>query len=88
MALYAIADLHLSFAEGVDKPMDIYGGAWIDHEEKLRRNWTGLVKPEDTVVIPGDISWALYLRDAMADSTNLASGIQPAFSWSQQWEAT
>lgn len=67
MALYAIADLHLSLAEGVDKPMDIYGGAWIDHEEKLRRNWTGLINPEDTVVIPGDISWALYLRDAMTD---------------------
>ena len=67
MALYAIADLHLSMSEGVDKPMDIYGGAWVDHENRLRENWLAEIGPEDTVLIPGDISWALYLRDAMAD---------------------
>ena len=67
MALFAIADLHLSMSEAVDKPMDIYGGAWVNHEERLRKNWLELVSPEDTVLIPGDISWALYLRDAMSD---------------------
>lgn len=67
MALYAIADLHLSLSEAADKSMDIYGGPWVGHDRRLRENWVGLVHPEDTVVIPGDISWALHLRDAMTD---------------------
>ncbi|MEG0829706.1 MAG: metallophosphoesterase [Anaerovoracaceae bacterium] len=67
MSIYAVADLHLSFAEGVDKPMDIYGEAWFNHEERLKNNWIQTVKPEDTVIIAGDISWALKLADALVD---------------------
>ncbi|MBR6701114.1 MAG: metallophosphoesterase [Firmicutes bacterium] len=65
MALYGIADLHLSFS--TDKPMDIYGPAWENHTEVLKREWTELVKEEDTVIIAGDISWGLKLSEAMAD---------------------
>ena len=64
MSLYAIADLHLSF--GVDKPMDIFGG-WENHVERLTENWKRLVTPEDTVIIPGDISWSLKLEDSLED---------------------
>lgn len=64
MALYAIADLHLSF--GVDKPMDVFQG-WSNYTNRLESNWKSVVKPEDTVVIAGDISWAMKLHEAEAD---------------------
>ena len=64
MALYVIADLHLSL--GADKPMDVFPG-WKDYVQRLEKNWTALVKPEDTVVVAGDISWAMKLEEAAAD---------------------
>ncbi|WOC31020.1 MULTISPECIES: metallophosphoesterase [Caproicibacterium] len=64
MALYAIADLHLSF--GVEKPMDVFAG-WENYTKRLEDNWRALVQPEDTVVIAGDISWAMKLQEAEAD---------------------
>ena len=64
MALYAIADLHLSL--GADKPMDVFWG-WKDYVPPLKANWNRLVKPEDTVVLPGDISWAMKLENAIED---------------------
>ena len=65
MALFAIADLHLGF--GVSKPMSVFGARWIDHEKLLSENWLELVKPEDIVLIPGDISWAMTLEEALPD---------------------
>ena len=67
MSLYAIGDLHLSFGESVEKPMDIYGGLWVDHARRVRESWTELVGEEDTVIVPGDISWGLKLSEAAAD---------------------
>lgn len=67
MRLYAIGDLHLSFGEGVEKPMDIFGPLWEGHAEKLRTNWEAIIQPEDTVIICGDISWGLKLEEAKAD---------------------
>ncbi len=67
MKVFAIGDLHLSFGENVDKPMDIYGDAWKDYEQRLAESWCALVSPEDLVIIPGDISWGMHLEDAMAD---------------------
>ena len=67
MKIFAIGDLHLSMAKGVDKPMDVFGDVWNNHTERLEAAWRELVAPEDTVIIPGDISWALYLEDAKAD---------------------
>lgn len=64
MALYAIADLHLSTS--VNKPMDIFGG-WEGHVERLAENWNKTVSEEDTVVIPGDISWGMDLSEARSD---------------------
>ena len=65
MALFTLADPHLSF--GVDKPMDVFGGKWVGYEKKLKEYWEYLVRPEDTVVIPGDISWGLTLTEAEPD---------------------
>ena len=64
MALYAIGDLHLSLGE--DKPMDIFAG-WNDYVSRLEDNWRKLVTDEDTVVIVGDISWAMKLDDTYTD---------------------
>ena len=67
MAIYAIADLHLSFDPRVNKPMDIYGERWENHAEKIKYDWQKRVTEEDTVVVAGDISWALKLDEAVAD---------------------
>lgn len=64
MALYVIGDLHLSFS--ADKPMHIFEG-WDHHEERLEKNWRRLVRPEDTVVIPGDVSWGMSLEESKTD---------------------
>ncbi len=64
MPLFAIGDLHLSLSE--DKPMDVFSG-WNDYVERLEENWRRLVTDNDTVVIAGDISWAMKLEDAVTD---------------------
>ena len=64
MALYAIGDLHLS--AGVDKPMDIFGGAWVGYMDKLREG-LAVIRPEDTTVLLGDLCWALDLQQAQPD---------------------
>lgn len=63
MAIYAIADLHLSF--NTDKPMNIFG--WIDYEEKIKKDWLKKVKEEDLVLLPGDFSWELKLENTYKD---------------------
>ncbi len=59
MSIYTIGDLHLSFKE--NKPMDIFGDNWENHEEKIKEDWIKKVKEDDLVVLPGDFSWAMYL---------------------------
>src|SRR5665647_1795251 len=73
MSLFAIGDLHLSLGEKVDKPMDIYGGPWIRHVQSLRENWENIITEKDTVILPGDVSWAMRLADAMKDLKWIAS---------------
>ena len=65
MSLYSIADLHLSLS--ADKPMDVFGSRWQSYTEKIEKNWRAIVSDEDTVIIPGDISWAMSLEDAATD---------------------
>ena len=67
MKIFAIGDLHLSFGEGVSKPMDKFGGQWVGHTEKLQKNWRDQIQPEDVVILCGDHSWGLKLEEAMAD---------------------
>lgn len=64
MALYAIGDLHLCL--GADKPMDVFGGAWVGYMDKLREGLS-VIGPEDTTVLLGDLSWALDLQQARED---------------------
>jgi len=66
MRIWAIGDLHLSF--GVkNKSMDVFGPNWKDHAEQIAAHWKVLIHPDDLVLIPGDISWALRLEEAAAD---------------------
>ena len=66
MKIWAIGDLHLSF--GIpDKSMDIFGPHWKNHAQKIEESWNRLIQPTDLVLIPGDISWAMRLEDAIPD---------------------
>lgn len=76
MSIYGLSDLHLSFNKSVDlyrihpdedinKPMDIFG--WNQHYIRIRDNWLKTIQAEDTVLIPGDISWALRIEQAKHD---------------------
>lgn len=65
MSIYAISDLHLSF--GANKPMDIFGVNWGEHTEKIKQDWNKNIKEKDTVLLPGDFSWAMYLKDTLED---------------------
>ena len=67
MSLFAISDLHLSLGQNTDKAMDVFGKRWKDYTQKLYKNWIAVVTDRDTVVIPGDISWALTLEEAEED---------------------
>lgn len=65
MSVFVIADLHLSADSA--HPMDVFGARWSGYTEKLAKNWRAIVREEDTVIIPGDISWAMQLTEARAD---------------------
>lgn len=65
MSLYALGDMHLSFS--VDKPMDIFGSVWKNHEKKIQKYWNQRVKETDTVVITGDHSWGRNLQECKPD---------------------
>ena len=64
--IYAIGDLHLSLSVP-NKAMDVFGAQWRDHTARIKEAWQDTVGPEDLVLIPGDVSWAMYLFDARAD---------------------
>lgn len=64
MSLYAIGDLHLCL--GAEKPMDIFGGAWVGYMDKLKSGMSQ-IGPDDTTVLLGDLSWALSLEEAQKD---------------------
>lgn len=75
MAVWAISDFHLSLSEAYVpgcppveyKPMHIFGGDWANHTERLYQAFAEQVAPDDTVFVPGDISWAINTADAAAD---------------------
>lgn len=63
--IYGIGDLHLDYSK--QKSMDIFGENWMNHEQKIFDNWNKIIKDEDLVLLPGDISWALKLDEAYND---------------------
>ena len=76
MKIYAISDLHLSFRSNPDpplwtageyKPMSEIDPGWASHAGRIYRNWINIVRPDDLVLMPGDISWAMRLDEALPD---------------------
>lgn len=66
MAIFVMADLHLD-TKSNQKSMEVFGNRWLNYVKKIEKNWSRLVNGEDTVIVPGDISWALTLEDAKED---------------------
>ena len=64
MTVFAIGDLHLPAEE---KPMDVFGDHWKDHFERISEDWRNKVQPDDIVLVPGDITWAMQLSAAKPD---------------------
>ena len=59
-----MGDLHLSI--GGDKPMDVFGGRWINYDEKLKEGFSKLCD-NDVTVLCGDLSWGMSLEAARED---------------------
>ena len=70
MKLFAIADLHLP--GGDCKPMDVFGPHWEGHFDRIREDWRQRVTDADAVLLPGDLSWAMHLREALPDLEAIA----------------
>lgn len=67
MSIFVLADLHLSTDSRTNKSMEVFGARWQDYMAKIEKNWNAVVGENDTVVVPGDISWATRLEDAESD---------------------
>ena len=67
MSLFTISDLHLSTLAATNKSMEVFGRRWQDYIKRIEASWRRLITDSDTVVIPGDISWALSLSEAVSD---------------------
>ena len=66
MSLFVISDLHLDVLTN-QKSMEVFGDKWKNYTQRLKNNWNAVVDKNDTVIIPGDISWALTLEDSIHD---------------------
>lgn len=64
MAVFAISDLHLPARQ---KPMDIFGPHWENHFERIAADWRARVTEADIVLLPGDLTWAMHLEEALED---------------------
>ena len=73
MSLYVISDLHLSTNETTNKSMEKFGTKWKDYHAKLEKYFRAIINDDDTIVIPGDISWAMTLEEAKSDFKFLGS---------------
>lgn len=67
MAVYVLSDLHLSTNTDTNKSMEVFGSRWQNYMTRIKTNWNRLVDPSDTVVVNGDVSWAMTLDEAKSD---------------------
>ena len=47
--------------------MDVFGDHWRDHFLRISQDWQERVTSGDVVLLPGDISWAMHLEEALED---------------------
>lgn len=69
--VFALADLHLS--ETGLKPMDRFGELWREHSRRMAEAWDRSVRPDDHVLLAGDISWARNPAEAVPDLAWIAA---------------
>lgn len=67
MSIFVLSDLHLSTNIKTNKSMEVFGSNWQNYIQRIEKNWKAVVDEEDSVIIPGDISWALRLDEAYSD---------------------
>lgn len=80
MKVFALADLHLSFAETPvcgrgeqQKPMSVFGGHWEDYCARIYDFCSENMSGEDWLLCAGDISWAMQYEQTAADFAYLGS---------------
>lgn len=69
MKVFAVSDLHLPGRQ--NKPMDVFGGNWTGHIDKIKEDWKSKVGENDVVLIAGDLSWAMSMEDGLSDLRTL-----------------
>jgi len=69
--IYGLSDLHLDYTG--DKSMEVFGSAWENYEQRMFEAWKDIVKEDDYIVVPGDISWALRIDEAYNDLKRIES---------------
>lgn len=47
--------------------MEFFGPLWAGYTDKIEENWRKLITQDDLVLVPGDISWAMRLDEALVD---------------------
>lgn len=72
MRVFALSDPHLSLGTP-GKEMDRFGAQWVGHAAKMAAAWDELVRADDLVLVPGDISWARDIAGATPDLQWLAA---------------
>jgi predicted phosphohydrolase len=65
MDVWAISDLHLSFARPDRR--ERYAARWRDHAARIEENWRARVGQGDLVLLPGDLSMARNHREVQPD---------------------
>lgn len=63
--IFGISDLHLDITTAKD--MSVFGENWANYEDRIFKAWQEQVSDEDLVLVPGDISWAMDLQEAVRD---------------------
>ncbi len=66
MSIWALSDPHLEFSTS-NKSMEVFGPMWADYTNRIQKHWKNLVKENDLMLIPGDISWAMKFDAALID---------------------
>ena len=69
--IYGLSDLHLDYTG--DKSMEVFGSAWENYEQRMFEAWKDIVKKDDYIVVPGNISWALRIDEAYNDLKRIES---------------
>ncbi len=66
MTIWAMSDLHLAISNP-EKSMELFGHSWSNYIERIKAGFEANVKPDDTVLMPGDLSWVMYMKDGYDD---------------------